>query len=466
MDKITMNSISILFFFLLAGFFVVEAYESSVIEYLPGFQGPLPFYLETGYIGVGEAEESQLFYYFVKSERNPEEDPLLLWLTGGPGCTSLDGFFFEFGPLQFEKMLYNGSLPSLILRESTWIKVANVLFLDLPPGSGFSYTTNPSAARVSDTLQVSQAEEFLRKWLMEHGEFTSNPLYISGSSYSGVTIPAIVQQLSIGNEMSTLPILNLKGYTLGNPASEVQLFENARIPFAHGMSLISDELYRSLEESCGGEYHTISATNLECLNYMESFHKCLSGINIDNVLEPDCNSPTEREVDATRRQLQVEDEFKLSVTIDFCSWTENSYILCKYWADDERVRNALHIREGTVGGWIRCNRELDYDYNFHNSSFNYHVYLSTKGYRSLIYSGDHDYTVPPLATQAWIRALNYSILEDWRSWHVKDQVGGYTRTYSNKMTYATVKGGRHQAASNRPEECYAMFSRWIDNKSL
>ncbi|GMN37943.1 hypothetical protein TIFTF001_042720 [Ficus carica] len=47
--------------------------------------------------------------------------------------------------------------------------------------------------------------------------------------------------------------------------------------------------------------------------------------------------------------------------------------------------------------------------------------------------------VPFLATQAWIRSLNYSIVDEWRSWVVQGQVAGYTRTYSNRMTFATVR---------------------------
>ncbi|KAL6952919.1 Serine carboxypeptidase-like 16 [Sarracenia purpurea var. burkii] len=70
----------------------------SSVRTLPGFQGPLPFELETGYVGVlEEPEDVQLFYYFVKSESDPKVDPLILWLTGGPGCSSFSGFVYEIG---------------------------------------------------------------------------------------------------------------------------------------------------------------------------------------------------------------------------------------------------------------------------------------------------------------------------------------------------------------------------------
>uniref|UniRef100_M4DHM3 Uncharacterized protein n=1 Tax=Brassica campestris TaxID=3711 RepID=M4DHM3_BRACM len=90
-----------------------HAGSASVIKFLPGFDGPLPFELETGYIGVGEEEEVQLFYYFIKSERKPEEDPLVLWLSGGLGYSSISGLVFENGPLAMKLDVYNGTLPSL-----------------------------------------------------------------------------------------------------------------------------------------------------------------------------------------------------------------------------------------------------------------------------------------------------------------------------------------------------------------
>ncbi|CAH8338295.1 unnamed protein product [Eruca vesicaria subsp. sativa] len=179
--------------------------SASIIKHLPGFEGPLPFELETGYIGIGEAEEVQLFYYFIKSERNPAEDPLLLWLSGGPGCSSLSAFLLENGPLTIKLDGYNGGIPSLVSSTYSWTNViANVIYLDQPVGSGFSFSKTPRVDIPSDTGEAKRVHEFLQKQLFKKSQ---------------------------------------KGYVLGNPITSNGSPINYRIPFSHGMALISDELY-------------------------------------------------------------------------------------------------------------------------------------------------------------------------------------------------------------------------------
>ncbi|KAG7659413.1 Peptidase S10 serine carboxypeptidase [Arabidopsis suecica] len=413
--------------------------SASIVKFLPGFEGPLPFELETGYIGVGEEEEVQLFYYFIKSERNPKEDPLLLWLTGGPGCSAISGLLYQNGPLAMKLDVYNGTLPSLVSTTYSWTKTSSMIFLDQPVGTGFSYSRTQLFNKPSDTGEAKRIHEFLQKWLGKHQEFSSNPFYVGGDSYSGLVVPATVQEISKGNCQCCNRPINLQGYVLGNPLTDCVYDCNYRVPFAHKMALISDEFYESLKRTCRGEYVNVHPHDTQCLKFVEEFNKLTNRVCERHILHSCCETETP-------------------------SCYSYRFMLTTYWANDETVRKALQINKERRGEWIRCYRGIPYNHDI-NSSVPYHIYNSIDGYRSLIYSGDHDIQVPYLGTQAWIRSLNYSIIDDWRPWMIKDQIAGYTTSYANKMTFATVTGGGHTAEFT-PEETFMMFQRWINGQPL
>ncbi|RZR76759.1 hypothetical protein BHM03_00001640 [Ensete ventricosum] len=96
------------------------ALSASVVAHLPGYQGALPFYMETGlvYVTVDEVNGAELFYYFTASEGDPSQDPLLLWLTGGDRCSAFSGLAFEFVTSE-----YNGSIPTLTDNPYSWITI-------------------------------------------------------------------------------------------------------------------------------------------------------------------------------------------------------------------------------------------------------------------------------------------------------------------------------------------------------
>ncbi|CAE6092870.1 unnamed protein product [Arabidopsis arenosa] len=321
-------------------------------KYLPGFEGPLPFELETGYVSIGESGDVELFYYFVKSERNPENDPLMIWLTGGPGCSSICGLLFANGPLAFKGDEYNGTVPPLELTSFSWTKVANILYVESPAGSGFSYARTRRASETSDTKQMHQIDQFLRSWFVDHPEFISNPFYVGGDSYSGKIIPGVVQQISLGNEKGLTPLINLQvlkeslhsrndmntdnsvekrkrfvlthsyiieqGYVLGNPLTDINLESNHRISFAHGMGLISDELF-------------------ECMSEIYSEHILLRNCEVDYVLVDTPNIRTDG-----RRELK-EFSGNDSSSLPPPSCFTYKYFLSAFWANDEKVRRALVV---------------------------------------------------------------------------------------------------------------------------
>ncbi|KAK1586730.1 hypothetical protein Q3G72_005557 [Acer saccharum] len=376
----------------------------STVRYLPGFSGSLSFKLETGYIGVDENEDVQLFYYFVESEGNPREDPLLIWLTGGPGCSSFFGLVTEIGPLHFNNVEYNGSLPTLRLNPHSWTKVASIIFLDAPATTGFSYSRSLQGSKSSDIKYANQSYEFLRK-----------------------------------------------GYVLGNPETDPKYDVNSEVPYAHRMALISDELYKSARRNCNGEYVEVGNRNVQCAKDLQAISECTNGLNRQHILEPLCpsndNDINKRNAGYHRSVLEKYNEPLVSMAnISKFGCRNYKDFLLKIWENDINVHKALHVRKGTFKAWVLC------DYNILNvkyvkSVLSYHLQLNSRGYRALIYSGDHDMLQPYLGTLSWIKALNFTVIDDWRPWLVDDQVAGegviQLLSTSRRNALPCSKGGYH-----------------------
>ncbi|KAJ0967697.1 hypothetical protein J5N97_024614 [Dioscorea zingiberensis] len=445
--------------------FCSQVLTSSIVTHLPGFRGPLPFHLETGYVPVDN--EVQLFYYFIKSEGNPVTDPLLLWLTGGPGCSAFSGFVFELGPLKFRIVEYNGSLPTLVYHPFTWAKVSNMIFLDSPVGSGFSFSSNPEGYVEGDVTSSVRVYKFLRKWFIDHPQFLSNPFYVAGDSYAGKVVPIITYLISEGIESGDQPLLNLKGYLIGNPFTGEKIDFNARVPYAHNMGIISDELYMSTTQYCEEEDYE-HPTDALCAKKLQVVKKFFDEIRKSHILEPKCPLASLKPEDLSVERRFLKDEHGEFITpppVPPLKCRTYAYYLSYIWANSDVVREALHIQKGTVPEWVRCNDYLHYAKDI-PSNLEYQHRLTSRGYRALVYSGDHDLLIPHIGTQAWIRSLNFSIVDDWRSWFFGGQVAGYTRAYANNLTFATLKGAGHTAPEYKPRESLAMIKRWLSYKPL
>lgn len=443
--------------------------SQTVVKSLPGLPGDLPFYLETGYVGVGELDDVQLFYYFVESERSPRDDPLVLWLTGGPGCSALSGLIYEIGPFTFNYEKSTRFRPALKLNDYSWTKVANIIFLDQPVGTGFSYANSWESYNINDNISVAESYEFLRKWLKLHPQFLSNPLYIAGDSYSGVTVPMVALEVDKGNEAGLEPKMNLKGYVLGNPLTNYNSDLNSRVPFAHLKGLISNELYESAKTDCNGKYLNVNESNADCVDDIKAVNLCVENIDTANILEPNCATQARKSTVSDRWDptLINRDRSPLLLPTQRAPrvWCRNyNYLYSYIWASDRAVQDALHIREGTIEEWVRCNKTLSYTSNV-LVVIDIHKELIKRGFRALIYSGDHDMVIPYVGTQASIDTLNLTISTDWHAWFVDGQVAGYATLYSSfpsLLTFATVKGAGHTAPEYKPEECFALISRWFD----
>ncbi|KAK1434642.1 hypothetical protein QVD17_00391 [Tagetes erecta] len=424
---------------------ILVTYSNSLVTTLPGYPGDLPFKLETGYVGIGENECIQLFYYFVESMKNPTEDPLLFHIAGGPGASILIPFFLEIGPLNinWENGIDNLTLS---LNPNAWTQMANVIFVDIPVGTGFSYSETEEGWISSDTVLTTQAIEFIRKFLRDHSKFMKNPLYISGISYVGIIVPKVTLELYEGNKRGDQPTVNIQGYILNSPLTDKFIDFNSRLEYAHRMALVSDEIYQSAIDSCHGNYVDINHANSLCSNSLQSYQECIRYINFENILEPFCddNDPM---LDCVQR--------------------DDNKAITK-WANTKVVQQALNIREGKIVKMDVINETLHYrqgknDTLYYSydifSSFSYHKKLSGMNCRALIVSGDHDLNFPYVGVVQWITSLNLEVEVPWKPFYVDGQVGGYKTKYAQNnysLTFATVKGAGHLVPHDKPKESLFM----------
>jgi serine carboxypeptidase-like clade 1 len=118
-----------------------------------------------------------------------------------------------------------------------------VVYLDSPAGVGMSYSLNKSDYTTGDLKTAADAHTFLLKWFELYPEFQSNPFYMSGESFAGIYIPTLADEVVKGIEKDLKPRINFKGYLIGNGATDQDYDFNSFVPFAHGMGLISTELF-------------------------------------------------------------------------------------------------------------------------------------------------------------------------------------------------------------------------------
>jgi len=162
-----------------------------MVKSLPGWDAPLPTTQYSGYIQVDATK--YLHYWFVESANNPKTDPVVLWLNGGPGCSSLDGYFNEQGPLHFNRSdgAANATIPPLIANPYTWANIANMIFLEAPAGVGFSYSDNPSVDyKTDDSKTTLDNYKFLVNWFRNYPEYSTNDFYVTYVYKSNVVCTA------------------------------------------------------------------------------------------------------------------------------------------------------------------------------------------------------------------------------------------------------------------------------------
>ncbi|KAF8968259.1 Alpha/Beta hydrolase protein [Flammula alnicola] len=163
----------------------------------------------SGYLDV--AEDKHLFFWFFESRTAPKDAPLILWLNGGPGCSSSTGLLFELGPCSIANDGHN-----VTSNPYSWNKHANIIFLDQPVNVGYSYADDGTTVSTSP-VAGKDVYAFLELFLNRYPQYSKAPFHIAAESYGGTYAPNFASVIFKANkELQAAPNPKLKHINLSS----------------------------------------------------------------------------------------------------------------------------------------------------------------------------------------------------------------------------------------------------------
>lgn len=464
------------------------AYEPHRVTKLPGWNGELPFNMFAGYLNGSDT--SRLFYIYVESDEiDPREAPITAWFNGGPGCSSLDGFWYEHGPFLLDRK------GNLSLRPYRWNRLSNMLFLEAPVGVGMSYSIDNNYTNNDDKTAIENRNA-LQNFFHLYPALKNHRFFLTGESYAGIYVPTLAEAIldaESTHHWSGPPLIGIGvgngctgtesgicGYYFGSHCAGLYY----EYQFLSGFSFINNDLKEKIDKMCEWDLCINHSTNVTltnsdiiplshlCIAALDEAMKLLGLINIYNVIGSctfnSCDGPAGNEpvgrvgkksntakISNVARTLLSSSPYSArklpvlgsesSVPLEFddsvAQITDTGPAECidsvdaSNYMNREDVQQALHARAPGYC-WAVCNHHKGWAYTSTRKNLPKDLYprLVSK-LRVVIYNGDMDACVPYTDNEAWTSNMNFPVKKHWHPWSYNsgnmtgEQVAGYAIEY-------------------------------------
>ncbi|XP_043467317.1 venom serine carboxypeptidase [Leptopilina heterotoma] len=413
-----------------------EAREKSSVEHAE-IEGINSY---SGYFTVNKDYGSNMFFWFFPAQVDPVNAPVVLWLQGGPGATSMFGLFLENGPFRVTKN------KTLQMRKYSWNMNHNLLYFDNPVGTGYSFTKDIKGYANNETDVGRDVHTALVQFFQLFHEFQKNDFFVTGESYGGKYVPAVSHAIKDYNIKADLKI-NLKGLAIGNGLTDPEnqlvygdyLYQlglidlNGRNTFnlyeKKARDFIQQKKFNEAADIfdllLNGDFHATPSlfTNLTGFNYYFNY------LHTQDSNDSDWMSEWIQRADV-RRAIHVGN--------------------CSFHTEDTKVEE--HLKSDIMQSLAILIEDL------------------LKHYKVLIYNGQLDIIVAYPLTENYLQKLQWTGAAKYTSakrriWKVQNEVAGYVKVVDN-LTEVLVRNAGHMVPMDQPKWTFDLITRFTHGKPL
>lgn len=391
-----------------------------------------------GLVVVDELKKNDLFYWFFQSQSakgggNIGDIPLVIWLNGGPGASSLAGLFLENGPFNINDQ------GKIVENLYSWNEEFHLMYWDQPVGTGFSYTKNDSYVTTEDELS-EQFYNGLQGFLNKHPEYRGCDLYFTGESYAGKYIPFIAKKITEKNgKCSERHKINLKGLAIGDGWMNPKLQTRLQIDYGYEMGFVDTRQKQIVEKLYDDFCKALEKKDMEAAFDL--------GNNVSDTIVNCGGNPD---------------------IYDVRRWSDLPLDNLKKYLECKEVKDAIHVPEKRQWQFADADSTVaNYLMNDLMADMAYLLPQLVEKYRMLMYTGNFDMSCGFTGTEIILKDMKWPYQEEWQNllrkvWtdESRNQTLGYVKVLDN-LTQGVIPNSGHQVPHDKPQVSRKMVKNWV-----
>ncbi|CAG2170264.1 unnamed protein product, partial [Oppiella nova] len=415
---------------------LVEAKQLSAVT---GLSKTLNITSYSGFLTVNKQFNSNLFFWFFPALNNASTAPVLLWLQGGPGSSSMLALFTENGPFTVDNN------HNLVPNKYSWAQNYSVLYIDNPVGTGFSFTQNIKGFAANETDVALDLYNGLQQFFTLFSEYRNNEFYVTGESYAGKYVPAIGYKL---HQMADTSNINFKGISIGNGwIDPLNMLDIGSYLYQIGL-IDKNQLNHFIE------VQNKTAEDIKQNKYREAFElqDQLIGGDLTN------GSTYFTNVTGFTYYLNILNSREPKGLDNFVKFLNLN-----------TTQEAIHVGCAT---YVATNETVGV-YLIKDEFYSVKPWFTTliDNYKVLIYSGQLDIIVAATLTENFLENLEWKHSKEFSSakrivWKVDkedNEVTGYAKKVDN-LTHVIIRNAGHMVPTDQPRAALDMMNRFIRNQ--